>query len=364
MGCEVSVEVVQPIEPEDPFEALLFRIKNERKALSDGVKDLDQSNAELRYLQTTVLKARSVCKELQELHDDETDMFTALAQHIAGQDADDLFKASDGIGTDEEKMGQVIVSRLPDMIVATDKIYKKKHGKTLEELVMKEGRSLVGLLTGGLSDFGRFMSYRVMPQGRRDALLIHKCVAGIGCDDKNLLEVLSTRTNAELKEALFAYAHEYEGEDIIARIKDETGGFLKKNYGAWVDCLVEFDRDETTNVPNNVDALAEELYEAGAGKTFGCDEDVFLRILCKANELTCIAIRDAYNSQHPDRDFYKDIEKKMGGDLEFAILARVKPKIDFFCDRIRSATKGFGTDEEGIARVLVQAEDLLKLEAY
>lgn len=42
----------------------------------------------------------------------------------------------------------------------------------------------------------------------------------------------------------------------------------------------------------------------------------------------------------------------MGGDLEFAVLARVRTKTEFMATRIFKACKGFGTDEETIARVL------------
>jgi hypothetical protein len=40
------------------------------------------------------------------------------------------------------------------------------------------------------------------------------------------------------------YKEEYK-EDMVERLKKETGGLLKKNYGKWVDALVEFNRDES-----------------------------------------------------------------------------------------------------------------------
>jgi annexin A7/11 len=193
--------------------------------------------------------------------------------------------------------------------------------------------------------------YRVMPQGRRDALLIRKTMTGMGCNDKTLVEILTTRTNAELKNAAEVYVKEFE-EDMVERIKSETGGMLSKNYGKWIDKIVEFDRDETQDVPDNVAELAERLYDAGKGKSFGTDEDVFLEILCAANDKTIDAIKQSYADQHDGRSLIEDVISEMTGDLEYSVLARIKPRVDFFCNRLYNACKGLGTNEETVARVL------------
>lgn len=83
------------------------------------------------------------------------------------------------------------------------------------------------------------------------------------------------------KAAAEVYAAEFEGEDMAGRIKSETGGFGKKWYGKWVDLLVEFDRDESGELPEDIEGLAKQLYDAGAGKWMGTDEQVFIDILCK-----------------------------------------------------------------------------------
>jgi hypothetical protein len=156
-----------------------------------------------------------------------------------------------------------------------------------------------------------------------------------------------------LKAAAEWYASEHDGEDMVERIKGETGGLGKKWYGKWVDTLVEFDRDESVDVPDNVEELAQTLYEAGEAKWMGCDEQPFIDILCKANEPTCMAIAEAYEAL-PDskKTLAKAVEDKMGGDLEYSVLARVRTKDQFLAIRIYKACKGWGTDEECIGRVL------------
>ena len=52
------------------------------------------------------------------------------------------------------------------------------------------------------------------------------------------------------------------------------------------------------------------------------------------------------------RCLLKDVKKKMGGDLEFAVLARLRPRYEFLADRVYAACKGLGTDEEALCRIL------------
>eukprot|EP00928_Gymnodinium_smaydae_P073932 TRINITY_DN5702_c0_g1_i1.p1 TRINITY_DN5702_c0_g1~~TRINITY_DN5702_c0_g1_i1.p1 ORF type:complete len:1058 (-),score=293.92 TRINITY_DN5702_c0_g1_i1:233-3349(-) len=354
MGCGGSVEQAAPIEePEDPMVKLLEEIARLRGDLSEALPKLASSAHKWRYVSSTMSKLNQLNHHFANDVADEDELHKALTYHIAEQDAQDLYDASAGFGTDEEKMGKVILGRLRENIELTDQIYQKRHGRTLEDLVRGENKTLLGLLgADSLSHFGRFLTYRTAPAAKRDALIMRKAMSGMGCSDFMLVEVLSTRTNDELKAAAEVYAAEFE-EDMVERIKKETGGFGKQWYGKWIDTLVEFDRDETFDVPDNVEELAKQLYDAGAGKWMGCDEQVFIDILNKANEPTCLAIAAAYEALEDTKNtLAEDVEKKMGGDLEFSVLARVRPKKEFYAVRLYKACKGFGTDEECICRVL------------
>eukprot|EP00961_Rhodomonas_salina_P117440 1580785-Rhodomonas_salina.1 len=317
MGCGASQDPVvaepeeAPPEEVDPLAALLAQIQSQRTILTENIKKLEDSNAHVRYLWSTVIKFKLTMEELEEVRDEEMGMTQALQFHIASQDADDIREATKGMGTDEDKLAKVIVTRLQEMVMQTDYLYKTRYKDSLETVMNKEGKSMLGFLTGALSDFGRFCSYRVMPQARRDALILRKCMAGMGTDDKALVEILTTRTNAELRAAGEAYQAEFDGENMVGRIKSETGGMFSKNYGEWVDMLCEFDRDESDTVPDNVEELAQQLYDAGAAKFMGCDEEVFKDILCKANNATCAAIVQAYQDTQ-NRSLFDDVAKKMG----------------------------------------------------
>jgi len=358
MGCFGSAEVVPlddaPVEEEDPMVKLLAEVERLRAELRGEVPKLQNSSQKWRYMATTLDKLRHLNNHLGSDLANAADMHTCLTYHIAEQDAMDIHEASAGVGTDEEKMGRVVLGRLRENVMLTDQIYQKRYGRTLEDQVRGENKTLAGLLgADSLSHFGRFLTYRTMTQPKRDALLFRRCVSGWGCADFILIELLSTRTNTELKAAAEFYAQEFEGEDMVERVKTETGGFGKKWYGKWIDVLVEFDRDESGQVADGVEGLAQQLYKAGAGKWTGTDEQVFIDILAKANEETVVAIAAAYDAlEDSKRTLVEDVEKEMGGDLEFAVLARVRPRMDFFAYRLFKACKGWGTDEECICRVL------------
>jgi hypothetical protein len=191
----------------------------------------------------------------------------------------------------------------------TDRAYRRKNGKSLEQLLMSEGTTTLGMLvTGALSDFGQFIIYRIMGESRRDAHVIKAAMDGLGCADETLLTVISQRSNEQLRMIAKEYASAFR-EDMFARIKSETGGILARNYGNWVEVLCECQRDETDVIPFNLAMLAQRLYDAGAKKTFGTDDAVFIEIFAKANAPTCAAIVQQYKANFPGRCLITDIEK-------------------------------------------------------
>lgn len=86
-------------------------------------------------------------------------------------------------------------------------------------------------------------------------------------------------------------------------------------------------------------------YHSLSGTSFGCDEQKFIDILCKANAETCAAVREAYDRlPQSSKTLEAAVESEMGGDLEFAVLARVRSKTEFLAQRIYKACKASGSE--------------------
>ena len=360
MGICGSAQVEDSYVPTNPLDALMAEIQKERQKLYAKIPEAQVAAAFYRYMQSALCKERGVLQYLTRNLNEEVLESRELEWHIAHQDSIDVYEAAKGFGTDEKKMAKVIIGRLPQTIRITEEIYVKKYGNSLENVVRGENLSLTGILTGGLSDFGKFLWYRIMPKPKLLALCIQKCMKGIGCSDRDLIEILTTNKNSDLKDAANYYQREFK-EDMVKRIRDETDGMLKRNYGKWMKNLSDFTRDESFSVPlqTTLDNWAKELYQAGAGKFIGCDEDTFLRILGNANEPTIDAIKIAYTNFTSSkagggvaRSLVEDVDKKMDGDLQYAVQARLFPRYEFFAIRLHEACKGIGTDEDDICRIL------------
>ena len=369
MGCGSSSE--EPPAEEVPaitLEEVLAQIRAARAAISAANDELTATAASWHFYRGLAQKVATHSAQLAEELGDQQDECRAITLRIAELDADEVFEASDGLGTDEVKMARVILGRTREQVALTDRVYRAKYGRSLEDQVRGENKSMLGLLTGSLSHFGRFLVYRCQPPAQRDAFLLYAAMQGAGTSDYILMEILSTRTNGELRAAAAAYAAAQDGASLQERIQEETGGFGKADYGRWCDALVEFNREEGLGAVDaaRAEAQADELYEAGAAKMMGCDEQVFIDILTKASEGQCAAIAAAYEAhEDTNRSLAEDVKKKFSGDLEFAVLARVLPRLEFFAYRIYKACKGWGTDEECIGRVLacLTKEEAKELEA-
>jgi len=93
---------------------------------------------------------------------------------------------------------------------------------------------------------------------------------------------------------------------------------------------------------------AQELYQAGAARTIGFEPEPFIRILANVNIKQFESINDFY----PSKQLIKDIQSKLGGDFQLAVLTRCTNKYDYLANRIETALKGFSPDKESLCRIL------------
>lgn len=360
MGCGASTQA--PPEPEDPNAAL----REELRALQQQIREKEEHEAALKaelekrrcesaYLNFTArsleLRKRFLGRELQATEDEHS----ALLSYLAHRDALGVEAASAGWGTDEKAMAHIIMRRTRDQLRRAQADFLRTFGKSMAERVSSENRTLLGKLTGEMTAFGKLLTLRLRPKEEQVAYLVHRAVKGLGADDKVLLELLSSCSNEELRGAAAVYARMHKGEDMVERVTKETSGLFSRHYGAWVRELLEFDRRADTHEDRMGVGAADEarrLYEAGAAKWMGCDEEVFIEVLAKASPARCAAIEAAYaglpETKHSLRE---DVAKNLAGDLEFGVLARLTPRLELLASRVKAACDGLGTDKNTIARV-------------
>jgi annexin A3 len=109
---------------------------------------------------------------------------------------------------------------------------------------------------------------------------------------------------------------------------------------------------------------ADQLYEAGVGRTFGTDESVFVDIVCGESKPQLRLIAQSYERTRGS-SLQAAIESECSGDFKRVLLARLLSNADFFARALHTAFKGLGTDDATVARILgaMDKEDIADVSA-
>eukprot|EP00051_Salpingoeca_urceolata_P001007 m.37936 g.37936 ORF g.37936 m.37936 type:complete len:1269 (+) comp11142_c0_seq3:271-4077(+) len=268
--------------------------------------------------------------------------------HDPQEDAKELRRAMKGLGTNEKKLIHIIGTRTNRQRQAIAQEYDVMTKRSLYKDVKSE--------TSG--DFGRLLLALLLPPAEYDAELVHEAVKGLGTDDTLLMEVLCSRTNAQVEAMKKAYKDKYQ-HDMEADVRSDTSG----SYQKLLIAILQAKRDSG----NSVDmTLAKEdaanLYAAGEGRV-GTKEAVFIEILTRRNYAQLRATFDHY-AKLEDFDIEKSIKRETSGKFQNALRTLVKFAKDrrvLFATLINMAMQGTGTDERRLLRnIVVRSEIDLK----
>lgn len=274
-------------------------------------------------------------------------------------DTKTLRSAMKGIGTDEKAIIQVIGHTSNKQRQEILIMFKTMYGKDLISDLKSE-------LSGDLEELilALFKSTEYY-----DAWCLNKAMRGIGTKESILIEILTTRTNAEIRGIKAAYKQHF-GRELEADCASETSGHFKRLL---VSCC-QANRTELTDSQRQmlmqrgpeavVDrALAQQdaqtLYKAGI-KKFGTDESAFLSVLSIRHENQMRATFEEYQKLS-GKDILSSIGSEMSGDLEDgfkAIIMSAKNRPKFFSDKLYEAMRGMGTDDSTLIRIIVSRSEI------
>ncbi|KAJ8307174.1 hypothetical protein KUTeg_015258 [Tegillarca granosa] len=258
----------------------------------------------------------------------------------AEQDAEVLRNAMKGLGTDEEAIINVLPYRSNPQRQEIVTTYKTMFGKDLVEDLKSE-------LSGNFLSTCKAL---LMAPAEYDATLLRKAIKGLGTDEDVLIEVLCTRSNAQIKEIIRMYKKKFN-KDLEKDIIGDTSGHLKRLLVA----LVQANRSDSTEVDRNKavqDARA--LLEAGE-KKWGTDESRFNVILVSRSYPQLRATFEEYKKLSK-KDIEETLKSEMSGDLlrgMLTIVRCVKDKASHFARQLQKTMKGMGTDDDTLVRICV-----------
>uniref|UniRef100_A0A667YU12 Annexin n=1 Tax=Myripristis murdjan TaxID=586833 RepID=A0A667YU12_9TELE len=194
-----------------------------------------------------------------------------------------------------------------------------------------------------------------------DASEIRGSIKGLGTDEETLIEMLCSRSNAELVEIRRVYKEMFK-KDLEKDVADDTSG----NFAKLLLALVKTKRADPSSVVDyeKIDADARALYDAGV-KIKGTDVATWISILSERSVPHLLKVFDRYKSYSP-YDMQESVRKEVKGDLEKSFLTLVQcieNKQLYFANRLNEAMKSKGAKEKVVTRIMVSRceVDLMKI---
>uniref|UniRef100_A0A671WFQ9 Annexin n=1 Tax=Sparus aurata TaxID=8175 RepID=A0A671WFQ9_SPAAU len=248
-------------------------------------------------------------------------------------DAQKLRDAMKGAGTNEATITEVLAHRTIAQRQRIKEAFKQSVGKDLADELSSE-------LSG---NFRSVILGLLMLAPVYDAYELKTAMKGAGTEEACLIDILASRSNAEIRTINAFYKKEYE-KSLEDAVSGDTSGMFKR-------VLV---------------SLLTEIYEAGEAR-WGTDEVKFLTVLCVRNRNHLLRVFEEYQ-KISGKDIEESIKREMSGCLEDVFLAIVKclrNKQAFFAERLYKSMKGLGTTDSVLIRIMVaRAEiDMLDIKA-
>uniref|UniRef100_A0A672GP17 Annexin n=1 Tax=Salarias fasciatus TaxID=181472 RepID=A0A672GP17_SALFA len=255
-----------------------------------------------------------------------------------------------GLGTDEDAILQLLTARSNAQRQEIKTTYKTLFGKDLVS-------DLKGELGG---KFETLIVALMTPPLAYDVTSLRNAIKGAGTDEKVLVEILASRTPAQVKDIIAAYRQEYD-DNLEEDVSGDTSGHFKRLL------VILLQANRQTGVQHDkIESDAQVLFKAGEQK-FGTDEQTFVTILGNRSAEHLRKVFDAY-MKLSGYEMEESIKRETSGPLRDLLLAVVKCARSvpaYFAETLYYAMKGAGTDDNTLIRVMVSRSevDLLDIRA-
>lgn len=259
--------------------------------------------------------------------------------------AQSLRNAMKGLGTDEEAIIKVLVAHNSAQRQEILSKYKTMFGKDLiQDLKSELGGNFEDAVVAMMTPLPSFLASE-----------LRRAMKGAGTDESTLVEILCTRSNAEIKAIKEAYHKDFSRnleEDVVS----ETSGHFKRLLVSACNA----NRDESATVDSaKAEHDAKTIFEAGEAQ-WGTDESAFNAVLCSRSPAQLRATFSVYK-QLTGKDIDHAIESETSGTLKEGLLAIVKYVKDspsFFAERLYNSMAGAGTDDSALIRLVISRSEI------
>ncbi|XP_063053713.1 annexin A2-like [Engraulis encrasicolus] len=256
---------------------------------------------------------------------------------------------------DATRIETAIKTKGVDEQTITDILCKRTYNQRREIAFAYERRAkkdMITALKGALSGSLESLVLGLMKSTTQyDAASLNASIKGLGTDEETLIELVCSRSSAELVEIKRVYKEMFK-KDLEKDVAGDTSG----DFRSLLLALVETRRDEPSNVVDyeKIDEDARALYEAGV-KRKGTDVKTWISIFSERSVPHLQKVFDRYKSYSP-YDMQESIRKEVKGDLEKSFLTLVdcfQNKQLYFANRLAEAMKGKSAKDKVVTRIMV-----------
>uniref|UniRef100_A0A8C1R8Z4 Annexin n=1 Tax=Cyprinus carpio TaxID=7962 RepID=A0A8C1R8Z4_CYPCA len=246
----------------------------------------------------------------------------------ANDDAEVLYKAMKGLGTDEAAILQLLTARSNAQRQEIKAAYKTLHGKDLVDNLKSE--------LGG--KFESLIVALMIPPIMYDVKCLRDAIKGAGTDEKVLVEILASRSPNEVSQI------KKHNDDLEEDVCGDTGGHFQRMLVVLLQVCSKF---------------VYALFAAGEQK-FGTDEGQFITILGNRSNAHLRKVFEEYRKLS-GYEIEESIQRETSGTLQEVLLAVVKCARSvpgYFADSLYSAMKGAGTDDKTLIRIMASRSEV------
>uniref|UniRef100_A0A8C1RKG8 Annexin n=1 Tax=Cyprinus carpio TaxID=7962 RepID=A0A8C1RKG8_CYPCA len=256
----------------------------------------------------------------------------------AKNDAEVLYKAMKGLGTDEDAILQLLTARSNAQRQEIKAAYKTLHGNDLVDDLKSE--------LGG--KFESLIVALMTPPIMYDVTSLRDSIKGAGTDEKVLIEILASRLPNEVNQIKSLYKQEHN-DDLEEDVTGDTGG----NFRRMLVVLLQVRMLVVCNISLSA------LLAAGEQK-YGTDEGQFITILGNRSNAHLRRVFDEYR-KISGYEIEESIQRETSGTLQEVLLAVVKCARGvpgYFAESLYNAMKGSGTDDQKLIRIMVSRSEV------
>ncbi|XP_071965712.1 annexin A13-like [Antedon mediterranea] len=270
---------------------------------------------------------------------------SALTKFNKEDDAKALKNAMKGLGTDEDQISAILANRTNAQRQEIREQYKTAYGKDLIQDLKDD-------LSGNYEE--TILALMQTPI-EYDVHSLNKAISGAGTDERVLIEIMCTRSNAEITAIKGMYKKVYDRE-LEKDIMDDTSGHFKRLLVSM--CTAKRDESDVVDEHKVVQDV-KTLFEAGEDQ-WGTDESEFNRILATRSHAHLKAVFAGYEKAHK-KNINDVIKSETSGDLCDGYLTIAKfsnDVIDYYVEGLYKSMKGLGTDDDRLIRIIVTRSEI------